>query len=185
MKTFRSRTAASLATLAAFAMIATPAMAHDRYDWHRHHHRDGIDGGDLLAGLLIVGGIAAIASAASKADNADVRDEPRRYPGGPDYAGPEDGGYAAAPSARGGEEGSVTGSYAGGPRAGDSFDAAVDACSGEIERGERRVGSVDNVRRMEGRYSVEGHLQDGRGFACSVDDTGQIRSVAVDGHALI
>ena len=31
----------------------------------RHHHDDGIDGGDVFAGLLILGGIAAIASAAS------------------------------------------------------------------------------------------------------------------------
>jgi hypothetical protein len=66
-----------------------------------------------------------------------------------------------------------------------SFDSAVNACSNELERGERRIGSVDNVRRMGERYSVEGQLEDGRGYACSVDEQGQIRSVAVDGRGLI
>ena len=58
MKFFRSRTAASLAALAAFSMTATPVFArgYDRWGRHHHHHRNnGIDGGDVLAGLLIVG----------------------------------------------------------------------------------------------------------------------------------
>lgn len=33
--------------------------------YRHHHHGDGIDGGDVLAGILILGGIAAIATAAS------------------------------------------------------------------------------------------------------------------------
>lgn len=181
MKTLRSRSAASLAAAAALSMVATPVMAHDRHGWHRHYHHDGIDGGDLLAGLLVVGGIAAIASAASKSSRDEARDEPSHYPGGPDYARPEEQGYTEVPPV----QGRAPDSYPGGPSATDSFDAAVDACSAEIEQGERRIGSVDDVRRMEDRYSVEGRLQDGRGFACSVDGAGQIRSVAVDGHAMI
>lgn len=179
MKIFRSRTAASLAALAALSLTATPVLAHgyDRWGGYRHHH-DGIDGGDLLAGLLVIGGIAAIASAASKSSKNDVRDEPTSYPGGPDDAVPQDQGYVEVPPYKGND-------YPGGPRAVGGFDGAVDACSAEIERGERRIGSVDNVRRMGDRYSVEGHLQDGRGYACSIDDNGQIRSVAVDGHAVI
>lgn len=174
MTMMRSRAAAALAALAAFSMTAAPAFARGHGDRHhrRHHHHHGgggIDGGDVLAGLLIIGGIAAIASAASKSDRDRPRDEPypASYPGGPerpDYA---------------------RGDYPGGPRVGDSFDMAVDACGEELERGERRIGSVDNVRRMGERYSVEGVLEDGRGYACSVDDSGQIRSVAVDGRALI
>ncbi|MBL0000172.1 MAG: hypothetical protein IPO97_03725 [Sphingomonadales bacterium] len=51
-----------LAATAATAMAAaTPAMA----DNGRHRGRDGIDAGDVIAGALIIGGIAAIASAAS------------------------------------------------------------------------------------------------------------------------
>ena len=51
-----------LAATAATAMAAAaPAMA----DNGRHRGRDGIDAGDVIAGALIIGGIAAIASAAS------------------------------------------------------------------------------------------------------------------------
>jgi hypothetical protein len=39
---------------------ASPAVARDRY-----HHDDGISAGDVIAGALVIGGIAAIASAAS------------------------------------------------------------------------------------------------------------------------
>lgn len=55
---------------------------------HRRH-RGRIDGGDVLAGLIIFGGIAAIASAASKKnrdsrrddryENRDYRNDSRRY----------------------------------------------------------------------------------------------------------
>lgn len=174
MTMMRSRAAAAVAVLAAFSMTAGPALARGHGGWHQgrhhHHHRGGggIDGGDVLAGLLIVGGIAAIATAASRSD----RDRPRNapYPGGPDDD-PRDGGYGRHVEAP--------------PRTGGSFDMAADACADELERGDRRVGSIEEVRRMGGRYSVEGMLDDGRGYACSVDESGQIRSVAVDGRALI
>lgn len=39
----------------------------------RHRHRDRIDGGDILAGVLILGGIAAIAGAASKSNDRSDR----------------------------------------------------------------------------------------------------------------
>lgn len=53
---------ALLGTIAAGAMVAssaTPAFAD-------HRDRDGISAGDVIAGALIIGGIAAVASAASK-----------------------------------------------------------------------------------------------------------------------
>ena len=201
-----SRIATSLAAMAAFSMAASPALAHGRWD-HRHH-RGGGDGGDVLAGLLVVGGIAAIAVAASNADKRDETrghaepDRPAPYPGGPEYGRPapdwhdgDAGPYAdRAPDTgddeaggydRGGEpdeEGAPPPDEAAdvGPRGG-SFDQAVDACRDDMERGERRVVSIDSVRRMGGRYSVEGSLEDGRGFACSVDDGGQVRSSSVGG----
>ncbi|SFG34544.1 hypothetical protein SAMN05518801_11823 [Novosphingobium sp. CF614] len=184
MPILRSRAAASLAVLAALAMTATPAMADGRDGWrggrHHRHHDNGIDGGDVLAGLLVIGGIAAIASMASKSSDNSDRDEPRAepygYPGGP---APEDRGYGRAPA----EPAYAGGDYRDGSRTG--FYGAVDACTSELERGERRIGSVDSVRRMGERYSVEGQLDDGRGYACSIDDDGRIRSVAVDGHGLI
>ncbi|MCJ2185452.1 hypothetical protein [Novosphingobium beihaiensis] len=180
MKIFRSRAAVSLAALAALSLTASPAFARGRHHHYRHHHHHSSGSGNLLAGLLIGGAVVAIASAASKSNRERVQDEPVRYPGGP-YDSPAESGYAGTPQVSGyGDP-----AYPGGPRAGVSFDAAADACASEIEDGERRIGSVDNVRRMGERYSVEGHLEDGRGYACSVDETGRIRSVAVDGRAMI
>lgn len=62
---------ALVGTVAAGAMAVTsasPAMARDR------HHGDGIDAGDVIAGALIIGGIAAIAAAASDNDHDRYRD---------------------------------------------------------------------------------------------------------------
>ena len=59
----------TIATVAAGAMAmasATPAQARDRHD-------DGIDVGDVIAGALIIGGIAAVASAASRGGRYDRR----------------------------------------------------------------------------------------------------------------
>ena len=41
------------------SVLATPAEARGR--WHRHH--DDVDAGDVVAGAVVIGGIAAIASA--------------------------------------------------------------------------------------------------------------------------
>ncbi|MCC6925980.1 hypothetical protein [Novosphingobium sp.] len=65
----------TIASIAAGAMAissATPAYA-------GHRDRDGISAGDVIAGALVIGGIAAIASAASKNDR-NYRDY-RGYPG--------------------------------------------------------------------------------------------------------
>jgi hypothetical protein len=95
MRIFRSHTAALLAATAALSLAATPAAARD---WHRHRD-NGIDGGDIFAGLLIVGGIAAIASAASSKakkdrqarEDARYRDDYRDdYRGRADYRGQDD-----------------------------------------------------------------------------------------------
>ena len=74
MKTMSSMMAkGTIATVAAGAMAlasATPAFA-DRRD------RDDISAGDIIAGALIIGGIAAVASAAS--NNNDRYDRGYRY----------------------------------------------------------------------------------------------------------
>ncbi len=66
------------AAVGAMALVgATPVQARDR-------HGDGIDAGDIIAGAVILGGIAAIASAASKNDRYrdDYRYRDRDYRGG-------------------------------------------------------------------------------------------------------
>lgn len=59
MSPFSKRLFATLATGAMAMGLSAPASAH-------HKHRDKIDGKDVIAGALIIGGIAALASAASK-----------------------------------------------------------------------------------------------------------------------
>lgn len=72
MKTFTKalgKTGVATAVAGAMAVSsASPAAARD--------HKDGIDAGDVIAGALIIGGIAAIASAVDK-DDRHYRD--RRY----------------------------------------------------------------------------------------------------------
>lgn len=71
MKTFSKALVGTAAAAAVAVSSATPAMARD--------HRGGIDGGDIVAGALVIGGIAAIAAAAS--NNND------RYGYGDDWRG--------------------------------------------------------------------------------------------------
>jgi len=64
----KNLTKAMVGTVAAGAMAvstATPAMARDR--------DHGIDAGDVIAGALIIGGIAAVAAATSKNDRDHYR----------------------------------------------------------------------------------------------------------------
>jgi hypothetical protein len=75
----------TIGTVAAGAMAlisASPAMARDR---HRDH--DGIDAGDVIAGALIIGGIAAIASASSNNRDRGYRYDDYRYRDGDRYDG--------------------------------------------------------------------------------------------------
>ncbi|HYE28495.1 MAG TPA: hypothetical protein VEA61_09710 [Allosphingosinicella sp.] len=56
-----------LAAAALLASIATPADARGR----RHHrHHDDVDAGDVVAGAVVIGGIAALISAAGQARQA-------------------------------------------------------------------------------------------------------------------
>jgi hypothetical protein len=200
MTIFRSRAATSLAVLAALSLTATPALARpDRgpRHWHGHHRGNGISGGDVLAGLLVVGGAAAIATAVSNSNNKSETTTQASVDGPAPYSYPDDG-ADSEPADQGGA------AYPGGPVGDEARDAehdggddrdqasnsgslgqAVDACEAELERGDKRVEAIDSARRIGERYAVEGKLEGGSAFACSVDDTGHIRSVAVDGRAMV
>lgn len=65
MKTFSKALVGTVAAAAVAVSSASPAMARD----HRDYGRGGIDGGDIVAGALVIGGIAAIAAAASNGNN--------------------------------------------------------------------------------------------------------------------
>ncbi|MEZ5683425.1 MAG: hypothetical protein R3E03_04260 [Novosphingobium sp.] len=67
MKTLSKALVGTIAAGALVASSASPAFAEGR----DHRGRDGISAGDVIAGALIIGGIAAVASAASKNDRYD------------------------------------------------------------------------------------------------------------------
>lgn len=172
---------AAPAVLAAFSMTAMPVAAaplpassearaaertpgwseadgvqHQYRRWH--HRRDrGIDGGDIVAGVLILGGIAAIASAVSR-NNEQPRE---RYPASDRL--PRD-------------------SYRDGYRSGDGLGNAADMCVQEIER-ERRVQNVDQVQRLASGWVVTGTTFDGENFVCTIGQTGRIETIEYAGGA--
>ncbi len=130
MKTFAK---ALLATAtAAMAVASTPASARGHWD-----RRDGIDAGDIIAGALVIGGIAAIASAASRGDRYDRND----YRGG-GHRYDDDYGYS---------------------RGGHGSRSAVDQCVRAAQRqatryGWARVTDVTSIERIRGGYEVRGRL---------------------------
>jgi hypothetical protein len=135
---------ALIGTVAAGAMAlssASPAVARD------HRDNDGISAGDVIAGALIIGGIAAVASAASN-------DRDGRYDR--DYRG--DGyGYDRAGYDRGGYD---RGYYRGNPR------QAVEQCVRTAERyasrasygGRADVTDVRDIDRTRWGYEVKGRI---------------------------
>lgn len=174
-----NRFGAASALAAVLSLIATPVLAVElphpgrvavhaadnsaamsrRGHWGHRRHGGGIDGGDVLAGVLILGGIAAVASAVG--NNNDRDDGYRDYPPPP----PPQGNY----NYRDGPAGSPSG-----------LDRAAEICADAIERTIDPVGSVDSVRRGASGWDVDGSLQDGSPFTCSIGNDGQIHDIQTD-----
>ena len=172
-----SRLAAVLLSAAAFSMTATPAIAQGWGGWGRHHHRDRVDAGDVLTGILIIGGIAAIASAASNSNKRERdrrRDDDRRYPD-QQYPRDSNAGYGQdnRPEWRERESNAASG----------GIDGAVNACIDEVASGSARVDDIDNVNREGKGWRVQGQTIKGGTFVCSVDQSGRVTEVSVDGKA--
>lgn len=162
-----SRIGAALAAAAVCSLGATPAAAQGwgwGGGWGRHHH-DRVDVGDVLAGVLIVGTIAAIASAASKSKR-DRRDEDYRG----DYPRDRQGGYYGNDDRQQWQQNG-------------SVDSAVNRCSNEVSRGSDRRVDVQSINRDADGWRVEGRTGDGAPFTCAIDANGQVRNVQVDGRA--
>ncbi|RXZ66481.1 hypothetical protein [Pelagerythrobacter rhizovicinus] len=160
---------ALVGTVAAGAMAMTsaaPAMARDYYDRDR-----GIDVGDVIAGAVIIGGIAALAGAFDGDDRYDRYD--RRY---------RDRNYR-------------------GYNRGYSPRAAVERCVATAENHARRYGyrradvtqirdvdtNRDNIR-VKGRIAVDGRYGYGRdrrydtgNFTCRVDYRGRVYDLDYSG----
>ncbi len=161
--------AAATAVAAAISLLATPAAAVElpkpvaakafdgdgwnaersrRRSWYRH--RDRIDAGDVVAGVLVIGAIAAIAGAAK--DRRERYED--RYPRRDDYGYRTPGDYQRRDS-RG-------------------IDNAVDICVDEAERGADRVGSVDSATRTAEGWRVSGELENGAPWSCAIDNDGRV-----------
>ena len=142
------------------AQIATGAA--DQAGWgdrRRHRGGGGIGTGDVLAGVLVIGAIAAIAGSANNARNNDRRREVR-YPE-PQYRPDPRANYQ---SSRG-------------------IDSAVSMCVDQVERGNDRVDSVENAERTSDGWRVSGSLDSGAGWNCWIDNDGRIRDVDLGGEA--
>ena len=115
------------------------AEYHRRY---RRYRRNRIDGGDVVAGVLILGGIAAIASAASNNERRE-RVERQRYDDRR-YDDRRDDDRRSNPRASDGS----------------GIDSAVSQCLSAIER-DVRVESVDGASRVASGWIVSGTLLNG------------------------
>ncbi len=125
---------------------------------HRRWRRNrDVGAGDVLAGVLILGGIAAIASAANRSRDR-VEDYPGRYP----Y--PEDRRYRSG----------TPGSYQS-----RGMDRAVEMCVTEVERGRDRIVSVDSAARTGEGWFVSGELEDSAPFTCRIGNDGRISDIDV------
>jgi hypothetical protein len=163
------------AVLASSVLAAvSPAEARHRRHWH---HRDRVDAGDVIAGIFLIGAIAAIADSAGKSRDRN-RDRDRQ---GDDYRyDPQqrERDYRGSPE-RGDDRQWVPGNNSAETR-------AVDACSwaaeGEVGE-EARVGAIDNVAQSGEEWRVTGNVaapdrmpQD---FVCTYRN-GRVTSVTFD-----
>ncbi len=132
-KTNLTKAAIGAATAGAMLMSVAPASARDRYD------RDGISAGEVIAGAVVLGGLAAILSSGNddRYDRYDNRGRGRyndpRYGYGYDYN-----------------------------RYGNSR-SAVNQCVSAVERGSRRYGNTDvtqvtSIDRKRDGYKIKGRV---------------------------
>ena len=125
-----------------------------RYRDYRHHRRGGIGAGDVIAGVLVIGAIAAIAGA-GRNDRERTRDR--------DYPRSQNARYRTRDDA---------------PRYESSgIERAVDMCVDQVERGDTRVGSVNDAARTADGWRVSGALEAGSAWNCWIDNDGRVREV--------
>ncbi|TMM50217.1 hypothetical protein [Qipengyuania marisflavi] len=148
-KTITGFAKGGIATAAVAAMAlagATPASAGER---DRYRDRDGISIGDIIAGAVIIGGIAAVASAGNRNRGYDYRDG--RYRGSDGYNGQDRYGYRGNPRSAVSQCVNVARSQA--QRSGYRYAQVTD------------IRDVDNTRygwKVKGRIMVDGRYSGGR-----------------------
>lgn len=132
-----TKAAIGAATAGAMMMSATPAAARD------HRDRDGISAGEIIAGAVVIGGLAAILSSGSR-DRYDRYD--RRHYNDARY------GYGYDYNRYGGSR------------------SAVSQCVNAVQRGSNRYGRTDvtevsSIDRKRDGYKIKGRVvvRDGYG----------------------
>ena len=134
---------------------------------HYGHHDDWhIDGDDVLTGVLILGGLAAIAGIAGSHQHTQPYPVPAPYPDAPPPP-PQDSGYQTPPPSQ---------NYRAGGMA-----QAVDVCVSEVESSRGAVGSVDRASRSGEGWYVAGQLDGGGPFACWLDADGRVTNIRAGG----
>jgi hypothetical protein len=144
--------------IAGTATLIAAAPANARYD--RWGHRDGIDAGDVIAGALIIGGIAAIASAGNNRNSG--------YGYGGNYGYRDGHRYGYRDDYRGDRRYDNNGYYENGYDSRQAVNQCVRAAQREASRyGWARVTDVGDIYRIRGGYEVRGRLvveTRGRGY---------------------
>lgn len=137
------------AVVAGVSVMSVPASADGRGHYGRHHGRDHVSTGDVIAGIMVIGAIAAIASEAGGSGSGQ-RDYPERN------ADPAPTGYRAT-----------------------GMDRAVDMCVAEVERRSGRVEDVDSANRGADGWFISGTTTDDRAWTCRIGADGRAATVEV------
>ena len=156
----RPSAASSRGAWADAPMVEDDAMTADwRHGWRYRRHR-GIDLGDVLTSVLIIGGIAAVADAARDSERERIerrRDDDRDYD--------RDGDYQR-------RDRSEADRYARTVSASEAAESCMDEAS--------RFGTVDDfdlVRRLGDGWQIEGLMADGTPYSCTIDLDGRVREL--------
>ena len=150
--------------LSAKPMVSASEPTAEYRRWRRDR-RGGIDGGDVLGGLVILGTIAAVAAAVDNDKEKRRRDRTQ----GRDYPYPENRSYDDRDEDRYRDQPREYGRAAGDPR---GADRAIEACTAEAGR-TARVDEIFDVEKIGGEWRVRGDFSNGREFTCSVDASGR------------
>ena len=172
---FARATIAVAGMATALLPLAAEAQARPGWGGGRHWRGDrGIDGGDVLAGLLIIGGIAAIASAASKSNKRDVprdSDYPDRDYRDQDYRYRDEQVPYNGPAQDDWRQNNGQGGAA--PGAARNINDAVDRCVEEASR-KGEVDDVFDAARAGRGFRISGTFRNGDTFSCDMNGQGGV-----------
>lgn len=168
------------AATAALAMVAMAVPAEAQRHRGRHHHRDRVDGGDVVLGALLAGGLIALVSSAKKRERARAEAEADAYEE-PMEAEP----YVP-------ETGAEVSDYSDIRDADQAADTCAAAAEAEGQRLARiaRVGAIEAVDAAGTSWRVRGKIElrndyrtrgNERPFSCTIAGPG-MPSVRIEGE---